>query len=112
MRSAIVSVVTAALGPLSLGASASHQRRMWPLNRAMTSEPVHWRRAVTSCLCLGWPIMRVTTHSSVGRTIRTLSVSHDGIFRLCASLWHPGCTYHLRHGTLGQAWEDLVPRVR
>ncbi len=39
-------------------------------------------------------------------------VSYDGIFRLCADLVHPDCTYDLRQGTLAQAWEDLVPRVR
>ena len=42
----------------------------------------------------------------------SFAVSYDGIFRLCADLWHPDCTYDLRHGTLKQAWEELVPRVR
>jgi radical SAM protein with 4Fe4S-binding SPASM domain len=39
-------------------------------------------------------------------------VSYDGIFRLCADLWHPDCTYDLRRGRLAQAWDELVPRVR
>ena len=39
-------------------------------------------------------------------------VSYDGIFRLCADLWHPDCTFDLRQGRLTQAWEELVPRVR
>ena len=39
-------------------------------------------------------------------------VSYDGIFRLCADLWHPDCTYDLRQGRLAEAWEALVPRVR
>jgi radical SAM protein with 4Fe4S-binding SPASM domain len=39
-------------------------------------------------------------------------VSYDGIFRLCADLWHPDCTYDLRRGRLAEAWEELVPRVR
>jgi len=39
-------------------------------------------------------------------------VSYDGIFRLCADLWHPDCIYDLRQGKLSQAWDELVPRVR
>ena len=40
------------------------------------------------------------------------TISYDGIFRLCADLWHPDCTYDLRRGRLAQAWDELVPRVR
>jgi radical SAM protein with 4Fe4S-binding SPASM domain len=43
---------------------------------------------------------------------RSFVVSYDGIFRLCADLWHPDCIYDLRRGSLVQAWEELVPRVR
>jgi radical SAM protein with 4Fe4S-binding SPASM domain len=43
---------------------------------------------------------------------RSFAVSYDGIFRLCADLWHPDCTYDLRQGRLAEAWEKLVPRVR
>ncbi len=39
-------------------------------------------------------------------------VSYDGIFRLCADLWHPDTTYDLRTGRLSEAWNELVPRVR
>lgn len=39
------------------------------------------------------------------------SVSYDGVFRLCDSLWTPGTTCDLRKGTLRQAWFDFVPRV-
>ena len=39
------------------------------------------------------------------------SVSYNGVFRLCDSLWTPGTTYDLRKGTLRQAWFDFVPRV-
>ncbi len=39
-------------------------------------------------------------------------VSYDGIFRLCADLWHPDSTYDLREGTLEEAWNKLVPQVR
>ncbi|MEA3326031.1 MAG: radical SAM protein [Chloroflexota bacterium] len=39
-------------------------------------------------------------------------VSYDGIFRLCADLWHPDTIYDLRTGSLTEAWNDLVPRVR
>lgn len=39
------------------------------------------------------------------------SVSYDGLFRLCSSLWHPDCLYDLRKGTLAEAWHKLVPAV-
>ena len=39
-------------------------------------------------------------------------VGYDGIFRLCADLWHPDCIYDLRRGSLARAWQELVPRVR
>lgn len=42
----------------------------------------------------------------------SFTVSYDGIFRVCADLWHPNCTYDLRTGTLAEAWQDLVPKVR
>jgi radical SAM protein with 4Fe4S-binding SPASM domain len=42
----------------------------------------------------------------------SFAVSYDGIFRLCTDLWHPDCTYDLRQGSLAEAWNDLVPRVR
>jgi radical SAM protein with 4Fe4S-binding SPASM domain len=39
-------------------------------------------------------------------------VSYDGRFRLCSSLWADGTTYDLRTGTLADAWNNFVPRVR
>ena len=42
----------------------------------------------------------------------SFSVSFDGRFRLCPSLWAEGTTYDLRNGTLAEAWNDFVPRVR
>ena len=42
----------------------------------------------------------------------SFNVSFDGRFRLCSSLWAEGTTYDLRGGTLKDAWENFVPRVR
>jgi radical SAM protein with 4Fe4S-binding SPASM domain len=42
----------------------------------------------------------------------SFTISYDGKFRLCSSLWAPGTTYDLRQGTLKDAWENLIPRVR
>jgi len=42
----------------------------------------------------------------------SFDVSHDGQLRLCSSLWAPGTTYDLRSGSLRDAWENHVPRVR
>jgi radical SAM protein with 4Fe4S-binding SPASM domain len=44
--------------------------------------------------------------------LNSFSVSYDGLYRLCSSLWHPDCVYDLRHGTLAEAWSELVPHVR
>jgi len=43
---------------------------------------------------------------------KNFAVSYDGIFRICPDLCHPDCTYDLRRGSLAEAWEQLVPRVR
>jgi radical SAM protein with 4Fe4S-binding SPASM domain len=42
----------------------------------------------------------------------SFNVSYDGFFRLCDSLWHPDCIYDLRKGSLVDAWDSLVPKVR
>ena len=42
----------------------------------------------------------------------SFSVSPDGYFRLCSSLWHPDSIYDLKTGTLAEAWEEFVPQVR
>jgi radical SAM protein with 4Fe4S-binding SPASM domain len=42
----------------------------------------------------------------------SFNVSYDGLFRLCSSLWHPGCVYNLRNGTLADAWHNFVPKIR
>lgn len=40
------------------------------------------------------------------------TVSYDGYFQLCSSLWHPDCIYDLKRGKLKDAWEKFVPKVR
>jgi radical SAM protein with 4Fe4S-binding SPASM domain len=47
-----------------------------------------------------------------GAGMGSFSVSYDGRFRLCSSLWHPDTVYDLRQGTLAQAWKEHIPRVR
>jgi radical SAM protein with 4Fe4S-binding SPASM domain len=39
-------------------------------------------------------------------------VGYDGRFRLCSSLVAEGTTYDLKAGTLADAWQNFVPRVR
>jgi radical SAM protein with 4Fe4S-binding SPASM domain len=41
----------------------------------------------------------------------SFSVSHDGQFRLCPSLWEPGCIYDLKKGSLAEAWETFAPHI-
>jgi radical SAM protein with 4Fe4S-binding SPASM domain len=40
------------------------------------------------------------------------NISYDGLFRLCASLWHPDCIYDLKRRSLKEAWQDFIPLVR
>jgi radical SAM protein with 4Fe4S-binding SPASM domain len=47
-----------------------------------------------------------------GAGLGSFTVSCEGLFRLCSSLWHPECVYDLRRGRLREAWENLVPQVR
>ena len=42
----------------------------------------------------------------------SFTLSYDGFFRLCSSLWHPDCIYDLRKGSLSDAWYNFVPQVR
>ncbi|MDD1701598.1 MAG: radical SAM protein [Methanoregula sp.] len=42
----------------------------------------------------------------------SFSISYDGRFRLCSSLWAPETMYDLRTGSLVEAWEHTVPHVR
>jgi len=39
------------------------------------------------------------------------SISYDGIFRLCSSLWIDGMIYDLRSGTLTDAWNNFAPHI-
>jgi len=39
------------------------------------------------------------------------AVSPSGVFRLCASLWHPEFIYDLRRGSLREAWFEFAPRA-
>jgi len=49
-------------------------------------------------------------HCGTGSGSFTLSC--DGLFRLCSSLWHPNSVYDLKKGGLRDAWHNFVPRVR
>ena len=42
----------------------------------------------------------------------SFTVSSEGYFRLCSSLWHPDCILDLKKNTLAEAWNKMVPRVR
>lgn len=55
------------------------------------------------------PGCRHLFHCGIGRD--SFVVSPDGLFRLCASLYHPDCMADLKTTPLESAWNDLVPRV-
>ena len=48
-------------------------------------------------------------HCGAGQN--SFTVSPEGIFRLCSSLWFPAMIYDLRKGSLRDAWENFVPKV-
>lgn len=49
-------------------------------------------------------------HCGAGES--SLTIGHDGTFRLCGALCYSGTVYDLRRGTLREAWREWVPRVR
>jgi radical SAM protein with 4Fe4S-binding SPASM domain len=49
-------------------------------------------------------------HCGAGNS--SFTVSPEGYFRLCSSLWHQDCVYDLKKGTLAEAWNNFVPHVR
>lgn len=49
-------------------------------------------------------------HCGAGKS--SFTVSYDGIFRLCSGLWHPDTIYNLRNGTLEEAWNHHIPKIR
>ncbi len=42
----------------------------------------------------------------------SFTVGYDGFLRLCPSLYHPSCIRNLKKGSLSEAWQDFIPRVR
>lgn len=63
-------------------------------------------------------IVPQTTHTPCnhlfhcGAGNESFSLSYDGLFRLCPSLWYPDFTYNLKQETLSDAWQNFVPQVR
>jgi radical SAM additional 4Fe4S-binding domain len=39
-------------------------------------------------------------------------IGFDGNLRLCMSLQHPDCIYNLREGSLIDAWQNFIPKIR
>jgi len=42
----------------------------------------------------------------------SFTVSPEGLYRLCSSLWHPGCLFDLKKGPLDAAHNHFTPQVR
>jgi radical SAM protein with 4Fe4S-binding SPASM domain len=47
-----------------------------------------------------------------GAGFNNFSLSYNGLFRLCSSLWHSRCLYNWRQGSLSEAWNNFVPKIR
>jgi radical SAM protein with 4Fe4S-binding SPASM domain len=79
------------------------------------SDPERFQALQKACDQLIVPALSHVTcnhlfHCGAGN--HSFTVSHDGLFRLCSSLWHPDCVYDLQDGTLEDAWHRFVPWVR
>jgi radical SAM protein with 4Fe4S-binding SPASM domain len=49
-------------------------------------------------------------HCGIG--MGNFTVGYNGYFRLCSSLWQTDCLYNLKNGSLLEAWQSFVPKVR
>jgi radical SAM protein with 4Fe4S-binding SPASM domain len=79
------------------------------------SDPGRFRALEKECEKLVVAQVSHTTSDQLfhcGLGTRSFSLSYDGLFRLCPPLWHPDCLYNLKKGTLTEAWNEFVPRVR
>jgi radical SAM protein with 4Fe4S-binding SPASM domain len=79
------------------------------------AEEEHSRALREECKINGDPLFQTDKGRylfSCGAGQDSFSISYNGLFHLCSSLWHPDCTYDLRQGRLKEAWFRLVPEVR
>jgi len=79
------------------------------------SDPKRFQALEKECDTLIVPQLSHTTSNYLvrcGAGTASFSLSYDGLFRLCPSLWHPDCVYDLKQGTLTDAWRNFVPQVR
>jgi radical SAM protein with 4Fe4S-binding SPASM domain len=79
------------------------------------SDPERFSKMEKDCDLLINPEMSRVAENHLfqcGAGFGSFSVSYDGVFRLCPSLWHPDCVYDLRKGSLTDAWKNFVLRVR
>lgn len=79
------------------------------------SDPDRMRAMEKKCDRLIQPEFEKVTSSDVftcGAGNSSFSVGWDGFFRLCLGLIHPDCIYDLRKGSLTDAWNNFVPRIR
>jgi radical SAM protein with 4Fe4S-binding SPASM domain len=79
------------------------------------ADPERWpalQKACEKLILPGDPQARCDHLFICGAGLCSFTVSPEGIFRLCESLWHPDCIRDLRQGGLKEAWEELVLKVR
>ncbi|MBU0992271.1 MAG: radical SAM protein [Proteobacteria bacterium] len=79
-------------------------------------DPARMAALEKECTCHDSDSMEKNSHSIdrlfyCGVGFNDCSISHNGLFRLCPSLWHPDFLYDLKAGTLKDAWEAFTPRV-
>jgi radical SAM protein with 4Fe4S-binding SPASM domain len=79
------------------------------------SDPERFQVLKKNCNMLIVPEFSDTTDNLMffcGAGNFSFSISHNSLFHICSSLWHPDCLYDLRKGNLTDAWHNFVPKVR
>jgi len=42
----------------------------------------------------------------------SFTISYDGFFRLCSSLWHPNCIFDVKRYSISKIIQNFIPKVR
>lgn len=79
------------------------------------SDPERFEALQKSCDKLVKPKMALENINSLFRCgigYNSFTIGYDGLFRLCASLWHPDGVYDLKTGKVSEALKLITPKIR
>jgi len=79
------------------------------------SDPERFEALRKGCDKLIKPIVSLENSNYLFRCgigYNSFTIGSNGLFRLCASLWHPECVYDLRTGNVSEALTLTIPKIR